>query len=99
MEAKRSSMPRFAPSPMLIMAMTAPTPMMMPRAVRKDLILFRPRARKAIRKVLPTCLSVRLIMMPSPSRAFLSASRGFLADDQAVLEIDPLAGPGGDVGL
>ena len=51
MEAKRLSMPRLAPSPMLTMAITAPTPMMIPRAVRNDLILFRARARKATRNV------------------------------------------------
>src|SRR6185312_11174588 len=40
-----------APSPMLTMAMTAPTPMMMPRAVRIDRILLRRSARRATKTV------------------------------------------------
>ena len=47
MELNRSWTPRLAPSPMLTMEITAPTPMMMPRAVRNDRILFRPSARRA----------------------------------------------------
>ena len=69
MDSKRLSMPRLAPSPMLTMEITAPTPMMIPRPVRNDRILFRARARKAILKVLAQCLSVRLIMTCSPWRA------------------------------
>ena len=41
----------LAPLPMLTIAMTAPTPMMMPSAVRTERSLFRRRARKAILKV------------------------------------------------
>ena len=41
----------FAPLPMPTIAMTAPTPMMMPSTVRTERSLFRRRARKAILKV------------------------------------------------
>jgi hypothetical protein len=37
---------------MLTVAMTAPTPMIIPNAVRKDRILFRPKALRATRIVL-----------------------------------------------
>ena len=44
MEAICSWMRALAPEPMAIMAMTAPTPMMMPSMVRPERILLRPRA-------------------------------------------------------
>src|SRR4030043_1041462 len=99
MEANRLSMPRLAPSPMLTMAITAPTPMMIPKAVRNDLILLRARARKATRHVLTPCMRARFIMVKSPWRTFPPGSGPLLPDDEAVLQVDPLPGPGGDVGL
>src|SRR4030042_1276951 len=99
MAANRFSIPRLAPSPMLTMAITAPTPMMIPKAVRKDLILLRARARKATRHVLTPCMRARLIMMNSPWPTFPSGSRPLFPDDEAVLQVDPLPGPGGNVGL
>ena len=41
----------FEPSPISVMAMTAPTPMITPRAVRADRILLRRSAPKAVRNV------------------------------------------------
>ncbi len=51
MAAKVSSTWLLAPSPMATMAMTAPTPMMMPSAVRKLRNLLRSKARPANRVV------------------------------------------------
>src|SRR5512139_2427858 len=99
MAAKRLSMPRLAPSPMLTMAITAPTPMMMPKAVRNDRILFRLRARSATRSVWAPCRRVLLIMAVTPWRSAPPGSGPLLPDDHAVLEVDPGAGPGRDVGL
>jgi hypothetical protein len=42
----------LAPSPIATIAMTAPTPMMIPSMVRKDLSLFLRSARRAILKVM-----------------------------------------------
>jgi hypothetical protein len=46
----------FAPSPIATMAITAPTPMMIPNMVRKDRNLFLPRARSAILNVINNIL-------------------------------------------
>src|SRR5512135_929222 len=98
MELKRSWMPILAPSPMLTMAMTAPTPMMMPRAVRNVRILLRVKARRATLRVWVKCRTALFMMTlyPSPLRRL---SRDLLADDEPVLEVDPLPGPRGDVRL
>jgi hypothetical protein len=53
----------FAPSPIDCMKMTAPTPMMMPSAVRKERSLFRCSARAASRRVSPA------LIMRLPPRA------------------------------
>ena len=45
------SIAAFDPSPISVMAMTAPTPMITPRAVSADRILFRRRLPKAVRSV------------------------------------------------
>jgi hypothetical protein len=46
----------FAPSPIDCMKITAPTPMMMPSAVRKERILFRVSAIPASRRVSPAAI-------------------------------------------
>src|SRR5215472_707898 len=51
MAAKACSTCDLAPAPMAIMAMTAPTPMMMPSVVKKERILLRKMARMATRIV------------------------------------------------
>ncbi|MBA7688915.1 hypothetical protein ES703_97404 [subsurface metagenome] len=51
-DSKRFSTSLLAPCPMLIVVITAPTPMIMPRAVRKERILFRLKALKETRIVL-----------------------------------------------
>ena len=51
MAANACSTCALAPAPMAIIAMTAPTPMMMPSVVRNERILLRKRARSATRSV------------------------------------------------
>ena len=48
----------LAPLPMLTIAITAATPMMMPRAVRIERMVLRLRARKAIRRVMKKRMKV-----------------------------------------
>ncbi len=50
-DANDASTSALAPSPMATIAMTAPTPMMMPSTVRNERILLRSSARSATRKV------------------------------------------------
>src|SRR3989454_5958369 len=49
-DEKACSTRAFAPSPITTMAMKAPTPMMIPSAVRNDRMVLRPRARNARRR-------------------------------------------------
>ena len=73
MELKRASTAALAPAPMLTMAMTAPTPMMMPRQVRNVRILLRARARSETRRMrrvwVMVCMSVRSLPGRSGRRA------------------------------
>ena len=59
MLAMCSTICAFAPEPTAIMAMTAPTPMIIPSIVKADLILFTKRALNAIRK-----LAKRVVICP-----------------------------------
>ena len=61
---------------MLTMAMTAPTPMMMPSTVSTVRILFRRRARKAILKVESTLMALAASFFASLGRDETPASTG-----------------------
>ena len=64
----------LAPLPMLTIAMTAPTPMIMPSAVRMERILLRRSARKATLIVLMMRMVRRRSVSPRPRPPSISAS-------------------------
>src|SRR4029077_4476478 len=83
----------FAPSPMATMAMTAPTPMMIPNIVRKERSLFLANARSAIRNAMTNIFYVSGFLII----AFLILSG--IGNDQSVTKNDLPLSIYGNVGF
>src|SRR5438270_5087052 len=64
-----ASIDLVAPLPMATTAITQPTPMMMPRAVRKERILLRAMARRPTRMMLLKRITELFIGLPPPEWA------------------------------
>src|ERR1043166_9738655 len=79
----------LAPSPMATIAITAPTPMIMPSIVRKERSLFRPRALSAILNVIHH--------MVSRLGCLVAIHRPVIRNDLTVFENDLSFGVGGDI--
>src|SRR5205823_7755732 len=78
----------LAPLPMLTMVMTAPTPMMMPSAVRIDRMVLRRRARRATRMTLVKRMAGASVLCGDEFCGGLGVAElgHFLLGDTAVLD-------------
>src|ERR1041385_1607411 len=82
----------LAPSPMATIAITAPTPMMMPSMVRKERSLFLAKARRAIRHAM-------INMRSPPASVSRNPTLARIRNEQTIAKDDPPLGILRDVGL
>src|SRR5881296_612060 len=92
----------LAPWPMLTIAITAPTPMMMPSIVRVERSLFRPSARSATRIKVKKMIIGSILQRRHPGYHLgrdASMGHSLVLQDAAVAKGDDALGEIGDVGL